>query len=673
MIHYLKYLLNKFIRPKSLILILAAVAILIVLFAYNEVKQSKKELLELMINQSHSLLETVLVSSEQVLQTSSKIEEQTKLRLINNANTVRTLLSKNRVNNSVLKEIANENKILRINIVSYSGKLLFTNFSNTSNQNISPEFVKDNLSQIINGQKEQLILGIRKARIGEGYRYIVAVAGPNETIIVLNVDAASILELRRNMGFGVLLRRLVNNQGVVFTALQNENAIIAASSNVDSLDDINDSPFLQKASSDSTFEWRITQFQDKDVFEAVHPFIYNQRIVGLFRIGLSLDAFNKIEESVYKRVVIISIVFFLLGSVLLVLVFVYQNLDLVKRQYSSIETFSKKLIQSVNDAIIVIDEKLKIKQINNASEKLFNKKISEIENKEFDILIGNNNNIDLENDESKMEQIDCTINNAKKNLLISRNHFLDENNGKNFVVVIKDLTELKELEEQVTRKEQLLAMGELASGVAHEIRNPLNTIATIIQQLNKDFKPVSESDEYYSLTKLVHKEVQRINDSIKNFLNFARPEPVKYSVFTLSELMNEIKHLYQNHLTNKNISFNINQEWDGQVNWDKDKIKQVFINLIKNSEDSIESNGKIDINISQVKGNILITLSDSGNGISKENLSKIFNLYFTTKSEGSGIGLSIIQRIITEHNGIISVDSKLNVGTTFNIKIPVNN
>ena len=79
------------------------------------------------------------------------------------------------------------------------------------------------------------------------------------------------------------------------------------------------------------------------------------------------------------------------------------------------------------------------------------------------------------------------------------------------------------------------------------------------------------------------------------------------------------------------------------------------------------------INISQVKGNILITLSDSGNGISKENLSKIFNLYFTTKSEGSGIGLSIIQRIITEHNGIISVDSKLNVGTTFNIKIPVNN
>ena len=125
-----------------------AVGILIVLFAYNEIKQSKDELLELMINQSHSLLETVLVSSEQVLQTSSKIEEQTKLRLINNANTVKTLLSTNRINNSVLKKIANENKILRINIVSYKGKLLYTNFSSTSAQNISPEFVKDNLSEI---------------------------------------------------------------------------------------------------------------------------------------------------------------------------------------------------------------------------------------------------------------------------------------------------------------------------------------------------------------------------------------------------------------------------------------------------------------------------------------------------------------------------------------------
>ena len=577
----MKHLINKFIRPKSLILIFAAVGILIILFAYNEVKQSKKELLELMINQSHSLLETVLVSSEQVLLTSSKIEEEIRLRLINNANTVKTLLSTNRINNSVLKKIAFENKILRINIVSYNGKLLYTNFSNTSDQNISPEFVKDNLSEIITGHKSQLILGIRRARTGNGFRYIVAVAGENKTIIVLNVDAAQILALRQNMGFGVLLRRLANNQGVVFTALQNENAIIAASSNVDSLDGINDSPFLQKAISDSTFEWRITQFNGKDVFEAVHPFTYNQQIVGLFRIGLSLDAFNKIEDSIYKRIVIISIIFFLLGSVLLVLVFVYQNLDLVKRQYSSVETFSKKLIQSVNDAIIVLDDKLKIKQINNAGEKLFNKKISDIENKEFGILLDNSNCIDFENDESKMEQIDCTINNARKNLLISRNHFFDEKKAKNFVVIIKDLTEIKELEEQVTRKEQLLAMGELASGVAHEIRNPLNTIATIIQQLIKDFKPVSESDEYYSLTKLVYKEVQRINDSIKNFLNFARPEPVRYSVFTLSELFSEVRQLFQNHLANKNITLTISQEWDGKVNWDKDKIKQVLIKSYK--------------------------------------------------------------------------------------------
>jgi signal transduction histidine kinase len=272
-----------------------------------------------------------------------------------------------------------------------------------------------------------------------------------------------------------------------------------------------------------------------------------------------------------------------------------------------------------------------------------------------------------------MEQIDCTINNARKNLLISRNHFFDENKAKNFVVIIKDLTEIKELEEQVTRKEQLLAMGELASGVAHEIRNPLNTIATIIQQLIKDFKPVSESDEYYSLTKLVYKEVQRINDSIKNFLNFARPEPVRYSVFTLSELFSEVRQLFQNHLANKNITLTISQEWDGKVNWDKDKIKQVFINLIKNSEDSIEKNGKIDLIISEAKANIVINLSDTGKGISKDNLAKIFNLYFTTKTEGSGIGLSIIQRIITEHNGIISVDSELNVGTIINIRLPINN
>lgn len=668
----MKYLLNKFIRPKSLLLIFGAVGILIIFFSYNEIRQSKTELLELMVNQSHALLETVLVSSEEVLVTSTKIEEEIKLRLVNNANIIKTLLAMRKVSDNVLKKIAEENRIFRINIIDYHGRLLYSNFKNTPGDNIEPGFAKENLSAIINSQTDRLILGIRKARRGGGYRYIVAVAGPGKTIIVMNVDAAPLLEYRRNMGFGVLLRRLADKKGVIFTALQNENTIIAASSNVDSLDDIGASPFLQKAISDSTFEWRFHEFNGSNLFEAVHPLIYSGRVIGLFRIGLSLDAFNRIEESIQKRVIIIGIILFLLGSILIVLVFVYQNLDLTRRQYSSIETFSKKLIQSVNDAIIVLDEDLRIKQVNSAGEILFDKNSSELRAKYFDQLTGGMLCIDFKSGESKLVQADCRVGNSLKHLLISGNHFLDENNEKNYVVVIKDLTELKELEEQVARNEQLLAMGELASGVAHEIRNPLNAIATIIQQLKKDFKPAGDEDEYYSLTKIVYGEVQRINETIKNFLKFARPEPVKFSEFTLSTLCREIDKQFSNHLAQKSIKLEINQKWDGPVNWDGHKIKQVFINLIKNAEDAITGEGLIGIAIYEKMGNIHIDLSDTGSGISGDNLNKIFNLYFTTKAEGSGIGLSVIQRIITEHGGIISVESKPGEGTTFRIKLPVN-
>ena len=172
------------------------------------------------------------------------------------------------------------------------------------------------------------------------------------------------------------------------------------------------------------------------------------------------------------------------------------------------------------------------------------------------------------------------------------------------------------------------AMGELASGLPHERRNPLNSIATIVQQQDKDFEPLANKEEYHSLSNIVYKEVRRMNETIENFLRFSRPEPIEKYRFLLSDLINSVEIQYRSLLNEKSIELIIEQNWNGRVNWDKSKIKQAIINLIQNSADAIVETGLITMKLQKDKEKVIIELIDDGNGIPKENIQRIFNLYF---------------------------------------------
>jgi len=134
-----------------------------------------------------------------------------------------------------------------------------------------------------------------------------------------------------------------------------------------------------------------------------------------------------------------------------------------------------------------------------------------------------------------------------------------------------------------------------------------------------------------------------------------------------------MENQYKEVFKSKSFNFFINNSYNESVNWDRTKITQVIINLIENSIDSLSGEGSLSIDSREnEKGLIELIFTDTGKGISPDNLKKIFNLYFTTKTKGSGIGLSVVQQIIAEHNGIISVESSLGNGTTFTIQLPKN-
>ena len=642
--------------------------IIVIIAVISEWQQSRKEVLNILESQAHSLLETILISSQEVLLAGDELENEINKRLLNNANIVNILLDQDKINNRVLKEIADKNDLNRINIFDNTGKLLFSNIDRPR-LGVTGRYARNFLKPIFNGTQDTLILGIREARLQEGYRYVAAVATKNRGAIVLNLDAEKLLEFRKRIGFGVLLNKLTDYEGVIFTALSDSTGILAASRNVKSLDNVTDSKFLSESLNKDMFQWRFAEFNGEEIFEAVHAFKLEGEIVGLFRVALSLKPLKSVYERITTRIIISGILLLVLGTFFLGIVFARQNFNALKKQYDYIEGFSNQLIKNANDVIIVLNENKIVKDINPAGLKFFNKGDSEIISASLNDLLCDEAESKIFSSVSNIIETTCEKNEVKKYLLMSRSVFNDSNNNKNFVLIIKDLTNIKEMEEQITRGKQLTAMGHLASGVAHEIRNPLNTIGTITQQLQRDFEPKQDADDYKAFTELVHKEVKRINGTVENFLKLAKPEPINKKSFELSKFLNEIYIQHKEILKEKNIDLFLENRFNWQVYWDENQIKQVLINLISNASDANTDRGLIKITSKLIEDYINIEIEDNGCGIPEENINKIFDLYFTTKAEGTGIGLGISQRIINEHQGIISVESKVNNGTKFTIKI----
>jgi two-component system sensor histidine kinase PilS (NtrC family) len=244
----------------------------------------------------------------------------------------------------------------------------------------------------------------------------------------------------------------------------------------------------------------------------------------------------------------------------------------------------------------------------------------------------------------------------------------------------QDLTQLKSLEEEMQKKERLATIGEMAAGMAHEIRNPLASLSGSIEVLKGD---LNLRDEHLKLMEIAIKEAERLNSIITQFLLYAKPHPPRRRRTDLHALLSETVQLLQNNSEYHDrirVSLLIPSE-PLMILIDPDQIRQVFWNLSMNAFQAMPEEGVLTISTRRVrpkKGrvpaaseeNVEILFSDTGEGIRREDLPKIFYPFFTTKSSGSGLGLSIVQRIIEEHTGEIRVESSPK-GTTFFVTLPL--
>jgi len=238
----------------------------------------------------------------------------------------------------------------------------------------------------------------------------------------------------------------------------------------------------------------------------------------------------------------------------------------------------------------------------------------------------------------------------------------------------RHLAGIIEMERRLEKAERLSSLGQLAAGVAHEIRNPLNAISMATQRLKMDFLPAQpeKMEEFKNLSGIIRDEIKRLNGIIEEFLSFSKSRRLQLSDFSIIDVLQKIVSLIREEASARGVT--IETKWrlsPAIIPMDVNKLQQSFLNLIKNALESIPAEGKITITVDKEgKNYIVASISDTGCGMTAEEIEKIFSPEYTTKEKGVGLGIPLASEIIRGHGGEIRVISLKGKGTTFEVVLP---
>jgi two-component system sensor histidine kinase PilS (NtrC family) len=374
--------------------------------------------------------------------------------------------------------------------------------------------------------------------------------------------------------------------------------------------------------------------------------------------------------------------------------------ELIQKQadYNQLETFNQNIIQSLDSGLLTIGLDGKINFLNRTAEKILNRKGEELKNVSIYDLFpkineaieeGKRKTSDPSSDYQRYQAFLTNYEGKKLYLGFSISPLTDpEGSLIGHTLIFQDITRIKEMEDQMKRGDKMAAIGLLAAGMAHEIRNPLASLSGSIQMLKSELV----LDEYQQrLMEITIRESERLNGLITDFLLFAQPPQTNKMPWEIWKIIEETIELFTQsppfhegiHIKRPSLRDPI------QVMIDPKQMKQVFWNLLINAGQAMSDGGEISIDLE--KGNeafgeanlplptqrtgkewVKISITDSGEGIPSQEKEKIFEPFFTTKERGTGLGLSIVHKIVENHNGVIKVESEVGRGSTFTIFLPTN-
>ncbi|MBI4483312.1 MAG: PAS domain S-box protein [Acidobacteria bacterium] len=342
------------------------------------------------------------------------------------------------------------------------------------------------------------------------------------------------------------------------------------------------------------------------------------------------------------------------------------------------DQFLATILRDSADAIITLDASRHITSWNRGAEAIYGYKAEDVLGKSVEILVPEELREELEHLEDEIGQRGfvrnfqterLTRDGRRINVMFTRTAIYDEA-GKlsGYSVVAKDITELKLMEWHLLQMEKLSAIGELAAGLAHEIKNPLAGIKGAIEIIREQTPDGHLNREVLGN---VLEEVNRIDRTVVSLLTYAKPQEPRFQQVDISSVLQKVFSFVQKIRSRQGIGFHLNLARDLDiVRGDGAQLEQLFLNLILNSMDAIEGEGTIEVHAWREEGDVVLKFLDTGCGIAPEILGQIFQPFFTTKKHGTGLGLATCKRIVDKHGGEIRVRSKPG-HTEFTIRLPI--
>lgn len=381
--------------------------------------------------------------------------------------------------------------------------------------------------------------------------------------------------------------------------------------------------------------------------------------------GMSMTGVQAAQAQGFKNIVIKGLLFFIFCCSGIIALFALQAYRAAQSSLEQVVAFSDNVIQNMPSGLITLDPKFNVTSANRAAEKI----LGEIPEKAFPQMAAKaaeisgsggvaSGEVTLTQKEKGDLRLDMTVSAIPA----------DEDKIQGFVLLFRDLTQIRDLKKQVETNRRLAAIGKLAAGVAHEIRNPLSSIKGFATYFSRQYENEPEDVE---IAKIMIKEVERMDRSITQLLEFAKPLAVRIKRVRIAPLIQHSLKLVSHDLGKKKIRVqtDVRTERD-TIHTDPERICQVLLNLYMNALNSMAANGILEVGVTDADEGIEIRVADNGCGIPAKNLEKIFDPYFTTRAKGTGLGLSIVHRIIENLKGEIRVESRISKGTVFYITLP---
>jgi signal transduction histidine kinase len=483
-----------------------------------------------------------------------------------------------------------------------------------------------------------------------------------DRVYSIQITAEEILRFRQEFGINKVISHIVANPLVTYLVLQDEKGIIIATPNVSTISRIEDDEALINAIDQKSPGSRVIEFEEEHVLELIQPFIVDNQVIGVFRMGMDMSSYHRHVRSTERQLILLFVIILVVGFGIVFLFMKYES-------YIGLKDLFDKTLSAIEDAFLKVERNGLISGVN--------KMFCTLTSYDESVLLGSDYFRLFDDDPFDVRKV---VENSTKivneKILFGRSiqyasyPLVDKSNRiSGIIAVLRDVTVIREFEKDREESERLKFLGNLVANFAHEIKNPLNGLSIAAQRLIREY--ALKDDEYKKLINTIKKGIDSLNRILNDFLSIARPRIKEKIEFDGTQVLRDVINVVDEQLKQYRIALKKNITKDVKLIGNEEDFKRALLNIMLNAIDAVkditERPPEISIALVYQDDSVIVKIHDNGRGMDANESERIFTPYYTTKTKGTGLGLYIAQKIIKEHDAQISVDSIKGEGTMFTI------